>query len=338
MPMTSRERVLKAIEFGCPDRIPLFKGPDADIAGVGCAPATNFAPREPGMDEWGCVRTSLNKEAGDQGQVTEHPLSDWSAFDSYTFPDPFAPGRFADAKERVGSLHQAGMFVIGFIGKGPMHLLDDLRGFEAYLMDLMCEPARIEALLDGIFRFLHGVTEQFGELGADAVMLFDDQAMQSGPLFSMDLWREHLKPRYTRLCALAHNKGCRVIMHACGELSQHLPELAQAGVDVVDNKQPALWMSSDAVDKIRGKLAFSTCLDIQSVMPTIDPESIESQVHTLVHRLATPKGGCIATHYHQTDLDIDPEKNTRMLEAFKSFAWNRDDGCQEANAGTGGNA
>lgn len=60
----SRERVLKAIEFGCPDRIPLFKGPDADIAGVGFAPAASLTPGEPGMDEWGCVRTSLNREAG----------------------------------------------------------------------------------------------------------------------------------------------------------------------------------------------------------------------------------------------------------------------------------
>jgi len=231
--MTSRERVLRAIEFGCPDRIPLFKGPDADIAGVGYAPAAGFTPREPGMDEWGCVRTSLNREAGDQGQVTTHPLSDWGAFDSYTFPDPFAPGRLDNAKDAIDGLHQEGLFAIGFIGKGPMHLLDDLRGFESYLMDIMSEPDRIEAMLEGIFRFLHGVTEQLGDLGADAVMLFDDQAMQSGPLFSMDLWCEHLKPRYTQLCALAHSKGCKVIMHACGEISQHLPELADAVVGKV---------------------------------------------------------------------------------------------------------
>jgi hypothetical protein len=94
------------------------------------------------MSEWGCVWTSLNRDAGDQGQVTEHPLSDWRAFDSYEFPDPSAPERFADAGERIGVLRQSGKFVVGVIGKGPMHLLDDLRGFEAYLVDLVSAPDR----------------------------------------------------------------------------------------------------------------------------------------------------------------------------------------------------
>jgi uroporphyrinogen decarboxylase len=203
-----------------------------------------------------------------------------------------------------------------------MHLLDDLRGFEAYLVDLMCEPGRIEALLDGIFDYLHGVTEQFGDRNVDAVMLFDDQAMQSGPLFSMDIWRKRLKPRYARFCAQAHARGCKVIMHACGQISQHLPELAEAGVDVIDNKQPALWMASETVDAVRGEIAFSTCLDIQSVMPAIDPDAIGSEVEALVRRLATPKGGFIGTHYHQADLGFGREKNARMLEAFKAFTWN----------------
>ncbi len=319
--MKHRERVLKAIEFTGPDRLPIFKGPDADIATVIFSQPDGFAPAKPGMDEWGCVWTTLNMEQGDQGQVTEHPLSDWSAFEHYTFPDPLAPGRFDGVEEKIERLHDQEKFVVCFIGKGPMHLLDDLRGFEAYLMDMMSQPDHIEAMLDGIFNFLYGAAAQFADLGADAVMMLDDQAMQSGPYFSMDLWREHLKPRYTKLCKIVHDKNCKIIMHACGDLSQHLTELLDVGIDVVDNKQPALWMQSDTVDQIRGKLAFSTCLDIQSVMPGITPQDIDPQVDKLVRRLATPDGGFIATHYHQTDLDIDPENNTRMIEAFKRFNW-----------------
>ena len=319
--MTSRERVQRAIEFGTPDRIPIFKGPDADMANVSFAPAAGFVPAKPGMDEWGCVWMSLHKEAGDQGQVTEHPLSDWDAFDAYTFPDPFAAGRFDHVRECTDALREDDKFVVGILRKGPMHLLDDLRGFQDYLVDLRTEPDRIEALLDGIFAFLRGLTEQFGELGVDAVMFADDQAMQTGPLFSMDIWRERFKPRYTQLCRLAHDKGCKVIMHACGELSQHLPELAAVGVDVVDNKQPALWMQCDAVDAVRGTLAYCTCLDIQSVMQTIEMDAIETEVDALIRRLSTPQGGFIASYYHQADLDIDPEKNTRMIEALRSYAW-----------------
>lgn len=319
--MTSRERVLRAINFETPDRIPVNRGADSDVASVGYIAAPGFSPAKPGMNEWGCVWASLNPDAGDQGQVVEHPLAEWDAISSYRFPDPFAPGRLEPAKERMRELRAQGKFVCGSLGKGPMHLLDDLRGFENYLMDLAAEPERIETMLDGIFGFLEGMAEQYGAMGVDAVFMADDQAMQSGPLFSMEVWRERLKPRYRKLCALARSAGCKVFMHTCGHLGQHLAELADAGVDLVDNKQPALWMASPSVDAVRGNLAYSTCLDIQSTMATIDINEIEEEAGALIRRLATPRGGFVGTCYSKPDMQIPPEKNARMLEAFRRFRW-----------------
>jgi len=330
--MTSRERVLKAIAFERPDRLPLAKGEDADIAYVTYRMARDFVPARPGMDEWGCLWSSLNASEGDQGQVVEHPLGDWDAMDRFRFPDPFATGRMDGVREHVDNLHKDGKFVCAGLRKGPMHLLDDLRGFENYLVDLMTEPQRIELLLDGIFRFLSGLAEQFGSRGVDAVFLADDQAMQTGPLFSMDIWRERFKPRYRAFCALAHEMGCKVYMHTCGNLSQHLAELVDAGVDVIDNKQPALWMHSAAVDAVRGRVSFSTCLDIQSDMVTIAVDRIPGEVSRLVRRLSLPEGGFIGTYYHQSDLDISRERTAGMVEAFRSFRW---DECGIASGSVG---
>lgn len=319
--MTSHERVLKTLEFERPDRIPLAKGNDADIAYVAYHAAAGFVPEKPGMNEWGCVWASLNPSEGDQGQVTEHPLCDWEQVHHFVFPDPFAPGRMDGAREKIDALRKERKFVCASLGKGPMHLLDDLRGFEAYLMDLVTAPERTELLLDGVFRFLVGLTEQFAGLGVDAVFFADDQAMQTGPLFSMEIWRELFRPRYRALCSLAHEMGCKVYMHTCGDLSQHLTELVGVGVDVIDNKQPALWMDCAAVDEVRGRVSFSTCLDIQSAMGTTDLGRIPSEVSNLIRRLSVPEGGFIGTYYHQSDLHIAPEKNTRMIEAFRSFTW-----------------
>jgi hypothetical protein len=185
--MNSRERVRRAIDFAEPDRIPLFKGPDADLAGVGWRPARDFEPAAPGLTEWGYALVSRNAAAGDQGQVLAHPLADWQAFERFVFPDPHARGRMDGVAEQVQALHAQGKYVYAALGKGPMHLLDFLRGFEAYLMDLLCAPERIDLLLEGIFAWLSGLTEAFAGLGVDAVMLTDDQAMQTGPAFSMEL-------------------------------------------------------------------------------------------------------------------------------------------------------
>lgn len=111
--MLSRERVLRTLDFDRPDRIPLAKGDDADIAFVGYCPADGFVPEKPGRDEWGCVWTSLSPTEGDQGQVSEHPLCDWDRIDGYRFPDPMAPGRMKGARNTRASA------ICGAIRIGP---------------------------------------------------------------------------------------------------------------------------------------------------------------------------------------------------------------------------
>ncbi len=319
--MNSHDRVLRAVTFDTPDRVPIAKGPDADIALVGYRSPRDFRPQREGVNEWGCLWSSLNASQGDQGQVVEHPLAHWDRSEAYRFPDPLAPGRFEHAPAELASHRRAGRFVFGHLGKGPMHLLDDLRGFENYLSDLLLGPQRIDWMLDGIFGVLDALVQQFADLGIDGVFLADDQAMQTGPIFSMDLWRRHLKPRYRTLFDRAHARGLVVYMHACGDLSQHLVDLHEAGVDMIDNKQPSLWMDSPAVDAVRGKLAFSTCLDIQSTMQTIPLEQVEAQTHGLIRRLALARGGFVGTWYDQPDLHLDQRKVDLMRQAFLTVSW-----------------
>jgi uroporphyrinogen decarboxylase len=275
------------------------------------------------MDEWGCVWRSLHAELGDKGQVVEHPLADWDKWPAYRFPDAWARGRFAGVAETVARHHDAGKFVCGTCGSGPMHLLDYLCGFENYLVDLTVNPERTDALLDGIFAFLQGVIEQFARCGVDAVFWTDDQATQSGPLFAMTRWRELFAPRYRALSAHTHELGMAVYMHTCGNLSEHLEDLVVCGIDIIDNKQPATWMNAPAVARVRGKIAFSSCIDIQTTIHEIDENDIDREVERLVRTLATPAGGFIATYYHQTDLNLPRRKVERMWDAFKQFRWDR---------------
>jgi len=310
------------VEFRSPPRIALAKGENADMVRVSYARAGDFTPKRKGMGEWGCVRRSLNPEKGDIGQVVYHPLADWSQFADYRFPDPYAVGRFDRLKiwlaENRHTLEQK--FVYGSLGNGPMTLLNHLRGFENYLVDIILEPERIEVILDGIFHFLEGITEQYAEYNLDAAIISDEQAIQTGPIFPMDLWREVFEPRYKKLFSLVHDADMKVYMHTCGNLSQHLLDLLECGVDIIDNKQPALWMDSEAVDKVRGKMAFETCIDIQSTIHEIALEEIESRVERLIQRLSVPKGGFIATMSNSLDLlRLPMDKVSRMWDAFQNF-------------------
>jgi len=321
--LNSKEVVLRTIEFTGPSRIALAKGEDPDVLGVGYRAAADFAPAKRGMDEWGCVWRSLRPGSGDKGQVVQHPLADWNRFSEYRFPDPFAKGRFDHLKAWLeeNAAVREDTFVFGYLGAGPMHRLDYLRGFEDYLIDIVQNRERVEAMLDGLFHFLEGIAEQYAQYGLDAVFLTDDQATQEGPLFSMKLWREVLGPRFERLFRLVHEAGMKVWLHSCGNISQHLVDLLQIGVDIVDNKQPALWMHADAAREVRGRMAFSTCLDIQTTIHRIPLEEVEHEVSKLIRQLSVPQGGFVATMYNSPDLRLPREKVARMWEAFQAFRW-----------------
>ena len=210
---------------------------------------------------------------------------------------------------------------MGCLGKGPLHLLDDIRGFEDYLIDLMTAPERVEALLEGIFDFLKGIVEQYIKYKADAVYVIDDQAIQTGPLFSMDLWRKYIKPRYKSLFGPAREAGVMVYMHTCGDISQHIPELYECGVNIIDNKQPELWMFSEQALGMKGKISYSSCIDIQTKIYETPLEKIEEETNRLVRALSLPEGGFLGTCYHGTDLNIPVEKKKKMIESFINFKW-----------------
>ncbi|HRU06416.1 MAG TPA: hypothetical protein P5137_11655 [Candidatus Brocadiia bacterium] len=53
--MTSKEVVLRAVEFRGMERLPLARGADADMVYVGCGKARDFQPAKADMDEWGCM-------------------------------------------------------------------------------------------------------------------------------------------------------------------------------------------------------------------------------------------------------------------------------------------
>lgn len=318
--MTSKERVWKTIRFEEPDRLAMFAGENADIVFVDTDPPKHFVPAQPGMDEWGAVWKSFHLDLGDQGQVISFPLQDCETFDHYQFPDPDAEGRFDRMAEKMAGI-DPDKFVVGNLGLGAMHRLESLLGFENYLMKLLLEPEQIEQLLDGIFGWLEGLACRYAEYGVDGVIFYDDQAIQTGPLFSMDVWRELFAPRYTHFFKLVHEKGLAVFMHTCGNLQQHLPELIKCGADVIDNKQPEAWLFTPQAQEARGKVTFSTCIDIQMRMQHLSPEEIPGEVDRLIRAASTPQGGMIGTCYGKRDMDIDPEANRVMLEAMESFRW-----------------
>jgi uroporphyrinogen decarboxylase len=321
---TGREIVLKTIKHRKPDRMALAKGRDSDMYYVSCSYPVTVLENGCRLDEWGCVWKSINRNPKDQGQVIINPLSDWDQIEKFTFPNAKADDRFGNIQKELEKIDCSKVFVVGNLGFGPMHLLEHLRGFEAYLTDMMLYPERTELLLNIIFTHISDLVKKYAKYAnqIDALVLCDDQAIQTGPLFSMDLWDKYFKPHYKELFDLIHESGFFTYVHACGHISKHLIRFHECGLDMIDNKQPELWMDSEEAQQVKGKITYSTCVDIQTTIHSVSLDEIDAEVSRLIKTLSTEDGGFIGTYCDDEGvLRIPDEKVQRMLQAYRSFKW-----------------
>ena len=82
---------------------------------------------------------------------------------------------------------------------------------------------------------------------------------------------------YTRLLGIAHDYGMKVLMHSCGQNWAIVPDLLDAGVDVFQFDQPALYDMPKLAALLRErKAALWSPVDIQKILPTGDRAIIEA--------------------------------------------------------------
>jgi len=320
--MDRKEIVRRAIEFANPPRLPFWQCvlpgvPDDvwDIWEMDRAEAGWFFDH-PGMDDWGCrwART----EYKNMGQVVEHPLADWSAFDGYHPPNPKNPFYF----ERVGPLLEQAedRYVALTCHFNLIERLYMLRGFAPMLEDFYLAPTRIERMLEMIVEFklalLDEVRRRFGDR-VDGIFLTDDWGTQEGTLVGMDIFEQFFAPRYARLFATIHDYGWHVILHSCGRINAFVPRLIELGVNVLNMQQPRAYGLVEFGEQFKGKVCFLTTVDIQATLPRGVEQEVREEAMLLVRHWSTPAGGFIVFNYGDAQaLGVPPEMTGIMFGEF----------------------
>jgi uroporphyrinogen decarboxylase len=68
----------------------------------------------------------------------------------------------------------------------------------------------------------------------DEVMWYDDMGYKNGTFFSLDMYRNLLRPFHKRAADWAHAKGCKVRLHSCGNIRAFIPDLIEIGIDMLN--------------------------------------------------------------------------------------------------------
>jgi uroporphyrinogen decarboxylase len=127
------------------------------------------------------------------------------------------------------------------------------------------------------------------------------------------------KPGFERLCGVAHERGLKVFMHSCGKTTVIIPDLIEAGVDLLQFDQPQLH-GLDNLAQYHGEITFWCPVDIQKTLQTRDAAAIEADARAMIERLGGSQGGFVAGYYSGNDaIGLDPKWQDVACRAFTRY-------------------
>ena len=322
--MTSRERVLAAIEYRTPDRPPLnYYGTSETTAkllahlkletheDLLCALGADMryvvprmsahrhlpahrAMQPEGTDMWGIEWEPMANDTCTYFEVTRHPLAEARTVRDIEEYRLAGSGldvgrgirRISGAESRRTACHRIahGQFLRAMPGI--------LRGLEQFLMDLVEAPPLATAILKkvtGFFRTVNRRSLEAADGGIDIVWSASDVGMQTGMLISPDIWRETVRPWHREFVTPYKAMGLKSRYHTDGAVTPIIEDLIEMGVDLLDPIQPkATGMTAENLAALfGGRIAFYGGVDTQELLPFGTPEAVEADVLRLIRVLGT---------------------------------------------------
>lgn len=280
-------------------------------------------------DEFGIV-WSMPAEQGLYMDISHHPLADATVenIDDYPFPNGSDPSRFAGVREKTLQLREQTPYAISTgIGGAGYEYCWYMRGLERWYIDMIENPAFCEALLDKMLKFwidyYTGFMGQAGDI-IDVVMIGDDLAGQSGPLFSPDLYRNIVKPRQKKLVQHIKSKtAAKILYHTCGSCFEYIPDLINNGIDILNPVQIGLvnMEPRKLKDMFGSRVSFwGAGIDAQHILAFAEPSEIREQVRGNL-QIFKPSGGYVFNNVHNIQFDVPAENIVALFDAAYEFGF-----------------
>ena len=350
--MTSHERFKRMFEHREADRVPIIDGPwgstiqrwiqegmpaDADFRQYfgldfiscvipDCSPREQYKVIEDtpehtiSSDRWGCVSKRLKAPGAEMPLFMEYPLktsADWPAMKAkMTYADDRVP--FEHLAQNYKKWKEAGHWTQAIVEVGFNIISAAWTGIETFLVALVEEPEwcidMVNHNVDLNIQFLDAMWDRGYEF--DSVMWYDDMGYKGSAFFSVDKYREFLKPAHKKLADWIHSKGVAAHLHSCGNVMELVPDLVEIGVDALNPLEIKAGM-----DPMKLKGAYGDRLLLHggiNAMLWPDFEAIEAEIKAMLPSLMQG-GGYIFSSDHSVPCDVSLENFRKITELAKKL-------------------
>jgi len=204
-----------------------------------------------------------------------------------------------------------------------------LRRIDNFLCDLLLDPKGVERLIEALMEHhlatLNKVCASVGDI-CDILRFGDDLGMDSGLLMQPDIYRAFFKMHHTTLNTYVHkNSKMRTFLHSCGSIRAVLPDLIEAGYDIINPVQiTANGMDPRELKRDFGKdiTFWGGGVDTRRVLNYGTPTQVKDQVQYLMDIFA-PGGGYVFNTVHNIMPDVPPDNIEAMFEALDESGYYR---------------
>ena len=306
------ERILQDLDI---DTRPIYMHP---------TPGRTRPCSEPGhfYDEWGVKWREYNANGVLYREVAESPLEGATVrdLDNYEWwPDPLDVDRYQGLRAHAEHMYRETDYAL--IGCPALNSVWErayiLCGFSRMLEGLATDPEFVHAVFRKITDLIKASLGQYlSQVGPyiEVVKMGDDLGGQDNSLMSPATYRKTIKPYHQELFEFikAHTPA-RVFLHSCGAVYKLLPDLIEAGVEILNPVQvSAKGMDTQRLKAEFGRrLAFWGAIDTQHVLPHGSPEDVRAEVRRRILDLA-PAGGYVVAPVHNIQGDV-PAANVISL-------------------------
>ncbi|MDR2786698.1 MAG: hypothetical protein LBB83_12380, partial [Treponema sp.] len=175
-------------------------------------------------DDWEALKDRMSLNPGDVSRL-----------DSESYYIHFTPyPSWQGAKNIYDAFRKREKYLM-FVCYGPYECTWRHHGYEATLMDLITEPEWMEEMLSRAADLIIDCLEHSIKLGMkpDGLFICEDMGEMRSTLFSPEIYRDILKPLHKKLARYLRSRSIHFIMHSDGNIGALIPDLIDAGLDVL---------------------------------------------------------------------------------------------------------
>ncbi len=351
MHMTSRERILTALNHQEPDRVPIHDGPwRATIArwhkeGLpeSVTPAEYFgyemvftgcdlSPRFPieTLEETedyivqktakGGVIRNFHDLASTPEQI-DHPIKskkDWPPIEDRLHADR-ARVEWDSMRAQLEEVRSQGKFSL-FVGAYGYDTLQGYMRSEQLLMAMATEPDWVREMIIKLATLTVDMARMIIAEGIefDSFWCGNDMGYRNALLFSPETYRRTHKEADQMVVSFFHEHGKPVFLHSDGNINELLPDLIDAGFDCIHPLEVKAGMDLRKLKETYGdRLAFWGGIDTRA-MAAEDPALIEREI-AAKFEAAKVGGGYIYHSDHSVPPNVSFQQYRRVMDLVRTY-------------------